>query len=653
MDDDAGELRRVRFFGANDLATGWYVPRVVELVEQLDPSATPTSTLEVLELHNVQKYLEHGYLPKSYTQKQRDDASARISEIRSTVARHFSVVNQSNFAQTVIDVSHEYHADLLELLARNGAFARCESATALTALTTIGVHLGELLACKSLVHAYDLAIRELLQTSPQGAEYLVRHFLEGDRRTPVYLPPSLTSADSREILQKYIDDENAHPNYVKLIATSKQTARAGIDAKLQLRARRRHEAMTAEIFKGSKGLRTGCEMSIAESQDEAVIFELDTSDGFVERYIYGKWWLDESLDYPSVLNNFVHLFEYVDRQAMLVMPSHPSHLGVIEGLLGTRGKDEYRLGTIFRSSDMRTRLQMQIYIDFLNASGVDLEAVVAWFFDHYLTEEFQAKNFSFSPSGLTTPYLQRVRNLFAEMESVANQFAMFARDGEVDRELLALGSDQVRYKEIPSLLEGKYIYAAEDGDVLPILYQLFSDQSGLGYIGEDLRGNNAAELLISNNVAYEDFREDQRPMVDFLIERAVLKNLGTRVAVINTEQFKILSALFYKEAASYYHLSAEGRAEADAMAAKGWITRESSLLTRAEGDYFNYFLNAVDFSNGPQLRNKYLHGAQVGSAGDDAHLLPYIIAMRLTVALVIKINDDFCLATAEGIAEQT
>ena len=83
------------------------------------------------------------------------------------------------------------------------------------------------------------------------------------------------------------------------------------------------------------------------------------------------------------------------------------------------------------------------------------------------------------------------------------------------------------------------------------------------------------------------------------------------------------------------------------MVAKGWVTRRSSLLTDAEGKYFNYLLNRADFSNGPNLRNNYLHGSQVNADGEDAHFHAYITALRLTVALVIKMNDDFCLSATE------
>lgn len=176
---------------------------------------------------------------------------------------------------------------------------------------------------------------------------------------------------------------------------------------------------------------------------------------------------------------------------------------------------------------------------------------------------------------------------------------------------------------------------------------MFSDQSTLTYINDELRGDDAAGLLLKNDVAYDDFHEYQRPAIDQLVALGVLQNTGDRVGIANAEQFLILRSLFATDACSYYHLSEAGRAEVDAMVARGWVERRASLLTEAEGQYLNYFLNKVDFSNGPELRNKYLHGSQVNGEGEDAHFHAYVIALRLMIVLVIKLNDDFCLSAPE------
>lgn len=649
MSEGGATLRRVRFYGEHDLATGWHVPRVVELVERFDPEIAPTNTVDVLELHNVQQYLEHGLLPSAYTDEERSLASARIPQIRSAVARYFSGVDNTNFAAIVAGVDHDYHGDLLDLLGRNGAFERCDGVAVLPALTAAGVHIGEMLSSKKLVQAYDFEVRDALRTSPRGAEHLVRKYLEHDVREAIYLPASFTPSDARELLERYIDSESANPNYLGLIATAKENPRAGIDAKLKLRARRRNHEMTTKFFAENAGLKTGCEVRLSGTQDEPVVFEMDTSDGLVSRYTYSSRWLEETCDNASILNNFLHLFDFVDHQALLVLPSYPANLGVMERIMGTTGRTEYKIGVAFRALDISTLLQTRLYHYFLESRDLDLEQVISWFFEEYLVKEFGASNFSFVPSGSGPSHLQKVRHLFAEMESVANQFTLFVRDGQLDRDLLAIGSEQVRYKEIPSLLAGKYLYPAEGAEIAGILHLLFSDQSILNYISEDLKADNAAGLILKNQISYGDFEDYQKPGVDHLLNLGILEDAGTWVRFANLEQLLILRALFTTQAASYYHLSEAGRVQADAMVTKGWLTRRSSLLTDAEAKYFNYYLNGVDFSNGPELRNKYLHGSQVNTDGEDAHFNTYITALRLTVALVIKMNDDFCLSAAEKV----
>jgi hypothetical protein len=409
--------------------------------------------------------------------------------------------------------------------------------------------------------------------------------------------------------------------------------------------------MVEELFESTRGLRTGYEVRVSADQSDAVEFETDRSDDVTMRYTYSKQWLSDTLDNPSILNNFQHLFEFADNRVLLNLPSYEASLGTIEKLFGTRGKNEYRTGAAFRAVDSSSLLQTQMYREFLHSEGADLERVIAWFFERYLVDEFGVENFSFTPSGEGVSYLQRARHVFIEMESVANQFALFAKDGVLDRELLSMGSEQIRYKEIPSLLEGKYLYPSDSEEIRNILHLLFSDQSGLTYISSDLRAESAARLILNNDVTYTDFLEYQRVRLDYLITTGVLVNEVDRIKFASASQLAILISLWKKEADSYYRLSRLERTRADEMVSKGWATRRSSLLSDAEGAYFNYFLNGVGFSNGPELRNKYLHGSQANTAEEGAHYHTYLVALRLTVALVIKMNDEMCMWAKENRRE--
>ncbi|GAB2460595.1 hypothetical protein HD599_001171 [Conyzicola lurida] len=642
------ELERVRFYGAHDLASGWHAPRVAEIADRFDPADPPKSVMDVLELHNVQQYLQHRMLPRSCPEEDVERLVALVPQIRSAVAKFFGAVDGSNFAQLVADVDLEYGEDLIEVLGRSKAFERIPSGSALPALTSAGFHVGQLLTNKKLVQAYDTEMRNELLALPRGAELLVRKYLEKDPRGAIQLPASFTPADCRDLLERYIDSEDANLNYVRLIASANDNAQIGIDAKLKLRAKRRASELNAKLFEENKGFKTGCEVSISDDQDEPVRLKVDTSEGSIRKYVYSKRWLEVASSNASVLNNFQHLFEFADQQVLLTLPSYRANFGVLERTMGLTGTTEYKVGSNFQAADARTLLQTRMYRQFLLTQEVDLERVIAWFFQTYLVEEFGATGFSFAPSAGDRSYLQKVRHLFAEMESVANQFTLFAENGELDRDLMTMSAEQVRYKTIPSLLDGKYLYPSESEEIAGVLHLLFSDQSRLKYIDETLRAENTVKLLLTREVAYEDFREYQRPSVDHLIQLGVLRNTGTRVQLTNMEQTLILSYFNNTEAANYHHLSITGRVEADALVARGWATRRSSLFTDAEGDYFNYFLNKVGFSNGPNLRNRYLHGSQTGADDESTHFNTYLVALRLITALVIKINDDFCLANVNS-----
>jgi hypothetical protein len=641
-EDPAG--RRVKFYGLNDYGTYFQVEHAVKILEHDEPSSTSRTVSDILELYNAQLFAENNLFPKMYPDKQREACQALVPELRKTVAKFFNAINDANIASVVIDVGYEYHGDLLQLLSRYKVYDRCAAATVLPVLEETHIGVGYMLTSQSLVRSYDQEVRARLVSDPRNAEHLVRKYLEKDAHHSTYLPPSFTSTDARTLLDNYLDSDDANPNFVELIATARVDKKAGIDAKLKLKAKRKHNAWTEDFFKNNTGIESGCKVSISDTQTEPVMASLD---GLVADLSYGRRWLEDNLDFPTILNNFLYLFEFTNLHMLLALPSYQAELGVFERFLSTTGRDAYPIGTAFRIKEQSSFLQTVLYSRFLQTKDIELESVIAWFFAEYLKEEFGAAKLKFAPSSKTSSYLERSRHLFSEMESVIKQFSLYVENGELDTDLLAMTSEQVRYKYIPSLLAGKYVYANDDQEIRNILYLLFSDQSGLTYINENLRADDAARLLIKNQVTYDDFADHQQRSVDYLIGLGVLENTGKRVQLANTRQFLIIKAIFDAEAASYYHYSAEARKCIDDMVSKGWLVRRESLLTDPEGSYFNYYLNQAEFGNGPDLRNKYLHGSQADADDEEEHFRTYITALKLLIALVIKINDDFCLRDDE------
>jgi hypothetical protein len=632
--------RRLKFYGIRDYGTYYQLERVVEILEGNDASSGTPAISDVLEIHNAQLFADSDLFPQSCSDSQRAAYRSLIPALRKTVGKFFNAIDDASFASVVVDVDYEYHVDLLELLARYKVYDRCAATTVLPALDKTRISMGEMLASQGLVRAYDRVLRSRLISEPANAEHLVRKYLERDVRREVHLPVSFTDGDARKLLDDYLDSSDANPNFVELIASARVTKDGVVTAKVKLKARRKHEQWTEDFFKNNSGIRTGCEVSISDEQTELV--EAST-DGLVGKFSYSRRWLEDNLDYPTILNNFLYLFEFVDQRMLLTLPSFQAQLGVFERFMRTTGKESYAIGAAFRFKEQTSFLQTAVYHQFLRSKGIELESVIAWFFSEYLRDEFGATNFKFAPSTRTSTYLEKCRHLFVEMESVVRQFSLYVENGELDVGLLAITSEQVRYKKIPSLMSGKYVYPISDQVIHGVLHLLFSDQSGLAYINETLKAEDAARLLIRNQVPYDAFDDHQKPQIDYLIELGVLENTGERVRFSSGDQLHVLKDLFDSGAVSYYHYPPEMRAVIDEMIDKGWLVRRQALLAECEASYFNFCLNQADFSDGPDLRNRYLHGSQADADDEDEHIRTYVTALKLLITLVIKMNDDFWL----------
>jgi len=641
--EGSGE-RRLKFYGPNDYATFWQAENAVRILRDHDNAEALSDATHAIELHNARQFVSARFIPASLSEDEIADLDVTGDLVRSVVARFFTTIDETNIEERLREVPFEYHADLLSLLGNNRAFERINAPAMFAALEANGVTLGEMLANKKLVTAYDREVRDAILIDVRAAEHVIRHHFSRDTKGSIYLPKSFSAADSRDALRRYVEDPSANFNYVALIATANSDSSTGVDARLKLAAQRRSTKETKEFFANNAGMKSGCEVAIADEQEEPVV---ETLDGMVVSYTYGRQWLDATTDEPSVLNNFQFLFEFANRSGLLTLPSFTSDLSVFERFLTTKGRTDYHVGVAHRVREMSSTLQTQLMRFFLSQKGIELEDVIAWFFDKYLATEFGAAGFSFTPTANGSSYLEKIRHLFAEMESILRQFTFFADDGEIDRDLLALSSDSMRFNQIPSRLRGKYLYPTDSPEIVGIMHHLLSDQSSLNYISEELRGDNAVELLARNEVRYEDFEDLQRPLVDQLIELGVLTNDKGQIRLTSIAHLRILVSLHASEVVSYFHLTASERTLADEMVTRGWLRRGSTLLTESEASYFNYLLNNVEFSNGPALRNKYQHGSQADVEDNDAHFAVYLVVLKLIIALVIKINDDFCLRDLE------
>mgnify|MGYP003502931097 FL=1 len=76
------------------------------------------------------------------------------------------------------------------------------------------------------------------------------------------------------------------------------------------------------------------------------------------------------------------------------------------------------------------------------------------------------------------------------------------------------------------------------------------------------------------------------------------------------------------------------------MATENLVFFESSLFSKQEQSYFNYYLNKSEFTNGKDLRNKYAHGSQADPTNLNEHTYAYFTYLKLFVLVLLKMDDD-------------
>ena len=641
VEDKESTDKRVKYYGPRDLATSFYVSSVIELLEKFDENKTDYAINDILELHNVYLYIDNLVLPKDIENDKLNEYIALKPKLLSTIRLFFNRIDENSVLEIIKDVSYDYHEDLLSLLAHHKRYEVITPNTLLQALNSSKVAIWSILANKQIVKQYDQDIRTLILSETENAEYIIRKYFEKSERRDIHLPQGLTKEDVHDILESYINSADANPNYLQMIAQARPLPGVGIDDKIKLLAKQKHTEWNDNFFKDNEGsLLFATEVALSDTQKETVDI---SQDGQTTKFTYSKKWLQKHSDNLSVLSNFIHIFPIANKHMLLTLPSYSSQLGIVERFMKVAGRDEYPEGVHFQFIDQSTFMQSLMYENFLRSEGKELEDVVAWYFNEYLKDTFGADGFNYTSSSAGATYLERCKHVFSEMDSVIKQFKLYAENGNLDQELLAITSKSPDYKEIPSQLPDKYIYTTDSTEIFEIMHYLFSDQSGLTHINDTLKDTDFASLLANHEIKYREFHDYQKQSLDKLLAWGIIKKASKRMVFQSKRQILILKNLFQTEALSYYHYSTDGRAEINAMVNKGWLMKEGSLLTRPEAKYFSYYLNQKEFSNGHDLRNIYMHGtmSRDDKADKNKHYKTYITALRLLIALIIKIDDDF------------
>lgn len=630
----------VKFFSEHDMASGWHLKKIESYMEQWSRYTEVRDINDVLELYNIRKYIDAGLRLEYWDEECFNSYRDKVKLIPSILGKFCAGISDENLITIYKEVDREYKDDFWQMLSDYKVYARINSVVFGMLVDEIPNTLRHVLHQKDIVHHFGQTIAEKLSENILSGEWLISHYLENHENgsSALYFPKEFSQDARTQVLVDYIEQENPNSNYLQLLAEAQSTAEFPLDDRLRLKARRKYEAIRDARFSSNAGMSYGVEISFKSTPDGST--EESMGEGNICKLAYSREWIEENLDYPTLLNNFIHLFGYVDRSGRCTFVSKKNELGVLERTVGLRGKKDYIWGISFNVKDMLSTLQLEAYRHELERYGIKIEDLIKWFFEKYLKEEFDVEGFSYSPPSEGTTYAEKCKLTSIAVDGILKQFRLFTEDGFIDRELLEMSSGHLVFSDLKSLGSKKYAYMASDA-IANEAYLLYSDQSLMAYTEKTKdKYNTLPQLLMQEKLSSEDFQSFQQNNLHWLIERGVVRLGDEGKLTIDKSRALVLYDLHKNEVLCPHSYDSELRRLLDGLVDNGELKYEDTLFSKPEQDYLNYMLNKSEFSNGLDLRNKYSH--DTCSLDEKVQIHDYLELLKILVFIVIKINEEFC-----------
>ena len=631
------EELRIKFYGDNDMGAVWYLPRITEYFTHWDEKTASADINAVLELYNIKKILDAHFRPVEWTELQYEDYKNKCKQIPGIVGRFCGSLTDDNLQENYKSLHRQYSDDFWQLISRNKAYQRIKPQTIEKIMADNESAVWSIVRNKELVKFYGQCVAKHLELNNQTAEKLIETYLATHELSneTLYFPDELTQEQRSNILAAYLDREDENFNHVDLLSQAQSTNTFPVSDRLRLKAKKRREMLRQKM------LSNGVPVSIDISVSFKSIPDGNVEETLTDReaaYSYSIEWIEENQDYPTLLNNFIFLFKYVDSSYRCTFISLKSELSVFEHFLGLKGDRDYEIGFSFNTKQTLSTFQMLAYIRQLERLNIQVESVFKWFFENYLKSEFHAEGFIYNPPSNGTTYVEKCKLISSAIDGVLKQFRLYCEDGYVDRELLEMSSGHIVFSEIGSVMKNKYAYV-NSTELDNEMALLFSDQT-IMHFTQKTGGKypTLSALLLAEHLTLEDFQPYQQSNLKWLVERQVIYTDIHGFLHLNLLRAFILKDLYQHEVICPTYYDKTLKKEVSKLIAAGDLLYESTLFSKPEQSYLNYVLNKSEFSNGMDLRNKYIH--DTNSLNENIQHMDYITLLKIMVLIIIKINEE-------------
>ncbi|MFT6842727.1 MAG: hypothetical protein ACJASR_001498 [Psychroserpens sp.] len=633
--------RRVVFYSINDLSSGHNLNIAESIINNFNPKGE-FDINDIFELFHIKEFFDNDIYLKSWDEETKKQYNNIVNSFWDLIRKFWLEINNDNILDHFSKVEYNYSETFWHFVNRFNTYKNIESSKIGVITKSSRFNIRQLLKQKNLVNYYSSVIKEFLFSNSDSAEILLSHFEEDELSTSktLHFPNKLSDADKEKIVKQYIELPNANLNFVRLAATSRGIK---LSDKTKFKAKKLADILNKEILEKGSTWKQGVQVAISKNQAEPILVSFD-NENIVLNHTYSEKYLLETNNSIRILLNFQFLFGFLNNQGCISLVSKKSETDSLESLL-MRSKNDYVNYPAFIQKSLLSQAQLVIYDDFLKRNDILLEDALAYNVNEHLNEIYDIHGLRIRFASNSASYIEKIRMLAPEFEYLMKQYKSFSEDGFINFELLEFSSSPLNLSQVKSKIEKKYVYG-QGNEFLRVKYDLFSEQSMLGYI-EPFKDkySTLSQLLSEEEIKYDDFEVYNKAEIDFLIAQDyIFIDVDNIIKFRNQDIIFIIGLLHKEEVINFWHFPINVRNQVIILEQKGLVYFEDTLFTIDERKYLNYYLNQKEFSNGLDLRNKYLHGTN--SSSENEQKKDYYILLKILILVILKIRNDLSIDTA-------
>lgn len=642
----------VQFFSKDDLSVGYNLSLAEKRIKEISDGYKPTEINRVVELWHIRRFFKENCRLQQWTDEEFKRLKTKVDGFDNIIAQFFNQISSNDIRKEYESLLWDYKKAFWEIIDSFNLYKIIGKDILKEIIADNPNSLHDVLSCKGLVEKIKGTIKEILLKDSKSAELLLEEYTKKkdryDRR--LFFPSNLTIADKEQIINNYLDCDEPNLNYVRLVSQVKNN-NTGIvlSPQTRLKAEKLASKINDEFWKNNPGtaFHWSTDVCFTDEAEQALDVSFDDTCNNI-KYTYNVKYIEEC-DNIQRIGNCASYFGWLNEHSLLNLVNKPRETNTIEQILIDTGRFSYQTNSLFQQKNWLALYQLHGYNNVLKKLNSSFETELKQFYEIYLKDEFGYPGLAISFPREDYSALEKCRILCPELDNVVKQYTVFVENDDIDKDLIRLSSP-VKVEDGVSLFKYKYYELADGNNELCfILWDLFGASNSLLSYVEPFKEKNYHSLvdLLQNEdkVLYQNYQDFQKPNIDRLIDRSIISiDADGILHIANDKRIGVLRELWEYGVCSYWHYDEPERLYLDELFTKGWLIKDGHLLSKPERDYFSYYLDNSNFTNGPALRNHYAHGSSPPADDENTHMEVYLVFLRLLTIIIIKIYDDLWLA---------